>query len=755
MPLSEFKQGSVICNAGESLRHLLFITKGSVQASFGEQLFLFEQGDVIGLSALTTGRHIRTYTAVTDVTVFPYSYEKFSDLQMLLSDNLDVANRLVTSMCRQIAEFLQYKLKLKQQADKAYMLITKIYPQYESMCTRFALASKKLLDLPDVIQASVPDPIESWMHDYYMEMKALDSALQKTFFGNPGISLGFVLKAAEDILRVSETCNAYQEHLKKASGIFLNDSNHDLFGLLAELHTSSVGIKGADAAIKVLMAPLIEFMANSAYIDAESYQKRLQQYKQNLAENTVSSLPAVTHATSGLKQNLAESLNIILEYSGCPEEVCNKFARNLRDFTKLSDRGGSDDAAYSLRRDLTADFYDIYKNVFIKSLSDSAVPTIIKMFLNFGYMDANLAGLENADFLYSIADSLKGNPDIGVYTISEWLAAIYNGQKEPSRNDFDEDYTAYIREMRTSGKIDTKEEERLLSDAEGKLLFEMEHVFPIVNKITFGRMSSFCPLFSDTNIQRKLETSLVKPEMLKQTLDEIRSIDFSAYARETLYSNSDIGVPKESVHLEFLPDFILMPIVGTRGAMWQEIEGRKRASPSRMFLPMFLMNDLKSLVMRLTAEFRWEMCKRIQGARWNDMSDPSLTSEFFDYLQFYRSNRELSSETKTSVKAELLRAKNVYKAVFVSNYSDWLLYESSGSPRLNRFVRKIMFNYCPFPASIREKLALSPQYSEVLKLYELKRQQREKRLENALQRVSKLGKEAPQELLNELDYLKK
>jgi len=293
-----------------------------------------------------------------------------------------------------------------------------------------------------------------------------------------------------------------------------------------------------------------------------------------------------------------------------------------------------------------------------------------------------------------------------------------------------------------------------LSDVEGKLLFEMEHVLPIVNKITFGRMSTYCPLFSDANVQRKLETSLVKPQMLKQTLDEIRSIDFSAYTRETLYSNPEIGVPKESVHMEFLPDFILMPNVGTRGAMWQEIEGRKRATPSRMFLPLFLMSEIKPLVIRLTAEFRWEMCKRIQGARWNDMSDPSLTSEFFDYLQFYRSNRDLSADAKSSVKAELLRAKNVYKAVFVSNYSDWLLYESNGSPRLNKFVRKIMFSYCPFSAPVREKLALSPQYSDILKLYEMKKQQREKRLENTLQKVSKLSKQAPQELLDELEYLK-
>ena len=759
MLLSEFKQGSVIYSRGEPMQHLLYITKGSVQATFGGHLFRFEQGDVIGLSAINTGSYVHTYVAATDVTVFPYSYKSPSDLAaLLLNDDMAVAaNYLVTSMCRQVVEFLQCKTKLEQQAEKAYTLATQTYPQYENMCARFAFASKQLSGLSDITQPTAPVLIEKWMHDYYAEMKGLDSALRKTFFQNTGISLGFVLKAAEDILRILEVCNAYQEYLEKTAKIFLDNSKHDFFTLIADLHVNSLGIKGADAAIEALMTPLTDFMANSAYIDAKSYQERLRQYKENLAESRTSGKVAETPVTFGVKQNLADSLQIILEYSGYPEEICNKFARNVHEFAKLPDKGSLDDDAYSLRRELTGTFYDIYKNVFVKSLSDqdSALPTIIKMFLNFGYMDASLAGHENANYLYSIADSIKGDPSIGIYTVSEWLAAIYNGQKEPSRNDFDEDYTAYIREMKISGKIDSKEEARLLSDADGKLLFEIEHVFPIVNKITFGRMQTFCPLFSDSNVQRKLETSLVKPEMIKRALDEIRSIDFSAYARETLYTNPDFGVPKESVHVEFLPDFILMPNAGIRGAMWQEIEGRKRATPSRMFLPIFLMNELKPIIIRLTAEFRWEMCKRIQGPRWNDMSDPSLTSEFFDYLQFYRNNRDLSPDAKSNLKAELLRAKNVYKAVFVSNYADWLLHESNGSPRLNKFVRKIMFSYCPFSAQVREKLALSPQYSEVLKFYDMKIQQRTKRLESSIQKVSKLGKETPHELLDELEFLKK
>ena len=40
-----------------------------------------------------------------------------------------------------------------------------------------------------------------------------------------------------------------------------------------------------------------------------------------------------------------------------------------------------------------------------------------------------------------------------------------------------------------------------------------------------------------------------------------------------MYANVEAGIPKEVIHVEVLPDFILMPNVGNRGVMWQEIEG--------------------------------------------------------------------------------------------------------------------------------------------------------------------------------------
>jgi len=754
MPQIEFKQGSMLCSTDEPIENLLIITKGSAEVSFCGRPFRLEQGDTIGLCDLDSGIHGRSYNALTDITAFSYPYEDLSSLEKLLRNNSEVANLLVASMCRQTTELMQHWVALKELSETAYDLIDETYNEYERLCKLYAVTPKKLSGLDEVEPASTGASLDFWTYNYYMGIKDLDPNVLKIFFRNPAISFGFLRRCAEDITQVWSAYDVYQEYLKALAPHFLNESGHDLFSLVAELHFDSINVKGADAAVEALMAPILGILGKMTAVDRSVVQERLRSYKSTLDSKRASRVMVSSTAASGPKQNLSDSLAVILTYSEIPEEDRNKFARHVNDYRALSDRTGSDDVAYKLRRELSKSFYDVYNAVFLKSLKDPAIPTIIKMFLNFGYVDAALAGHDNADFLYSIADSLKGDPANGVYTVCEWLHAIYKGEKEPSRNDFDEDFDAYVRDLKVQRKIDDKEEARLLADLDAKVRFELESVFPITNKITFGRMSTYCPLFGDHNVQRGLEASMVTPAAIKETFDEIREIDYSAFYRESMFSRPEIGIPKEYINNEVLPDVILMPNMGTRGAMWQEMEGRKRNTPARMFLPMFLLDDMKALLIRLTAEFRWEMCKRIHGVRWSDLSDPSLTSEFFNYLQFYKSNRELSQEVKTAIKTELVRAKNVFKAVFVSNYYEWMQYEANGSPRLNKFVRKIMLNYCPFKFQVRQKLSSNPQFAEIVKRFDVKQAQRLHHLERVFQKIKQTtgGGEIPPELLAEMEY---
>gem|GEM_PF-345669 len=456
-----------------------------------------------------------------------------------------------------------------------------------------------------------------------------------------------------------------------------------------------------------------------------------------------------------LYPQLKNSLEQILRYSEADKELSDTFTQLVRDYAALSDKNSTEDDASDLRRSLARAYYAVYKLVFVHSIEDKAPPEVINMFLNFGYVDADLAGHENAVYLCDIAGTYKGDPENNIYTIREWLTSIYEGKCEPSLSEFDMDYTAYVRDLKNSKKIDAAEEKRMLADVKAKLYYEMDNAFPSVNRVTFGNPSKFCPVFSSHNVVRSLKDTLVEPAAISKFIKEIRSIDFSAYHRTTNYSNQKLGITNEPIHVEVLPNFILMPNVGLRGSMWQDVERRVRTTPARMFMPIFLENDLRTLVMRLTGEFRWEICRRIQGTRWNDVTDPSLTAYFCDYLQFYMNNRSISIQTMNEIRQEVSAARNNYKTVFLSNYVTWLQNESRGMARLNSVALGILMTFCPFTAEIRENLKTYMRFNEAFNKYNVRQQKRVLRLTNMIKKLRQAGKDVPQEITDEWMFWQK
>jgi hypothetical protein len=163
-------------------------------------------------------------------------------------------------------------------------------------------------------------------------------------------------------------------------------------------------------------------------------------------------------------------------------------------------------------------------------------------------------------------------------------------------------------------------------------------------------------------------------------------------------------------------------------------------------MSIFQAEDLKKITNRMVAEFRWEMCKRVQGARWNDTSEPSLTSDYSDYLASYRKNSELSGDVKEKIKSDLNKCKNKTVEMFIFDYQNWLLYESNGSPRLNKVVRAIMIAYCPFSNDIRQKIRANPFYTEAMEKYDVRLKARLKHLEMLSKSLANKGFEVPEEI---------
>ncbi len=444
----------------------------------------------------------------------------------------------------------------------------------------------------------------------------------------------------------------------------------------------------------------------------------------------------------------------ILSYAGLSDADKTKVCQKINTFAAMSDQGASDDAARRLRKELTAYYYDIYKLAFFRSIQDDHIPEDVMMFFLFGYIDEKLAGPENTQILYETSKRMGPDPSNRVFTFYHWLRLIYSCRKDPSVNDFSTDYITTLRKQRREGSITEQQEKEALENGKARVTFEIDNMFRSANRMMSSRITTFVPFFSEQTLTRPIEKSLIGAESVNKTLTVIKAIDYSLFYRQTVFTAPEKGLDKAFIQVEVLPDVILMPVVGTRAAMWQEITGAKRTTPGRFILPILQEEELSKVLINVCAEFRWELCKRIQGARWNDLSERSLTSDYVDYIDTYKKNHELSTEAKERIKSAMAKHRNSYKEMFVADYATYIQYESSGALRHNKVVRFILFNYCPFSKVIREgAIATNPQYTQLIERYNHKIAHDLHLFDIACQRIEKAGNDMPEELVVHRNYL--
>ncbi len=764
MTAKEFPNDTTIIQVGEPVEYISLISKGSLLVTLPTGEMTLKIGDAVGVHDVCQGVHTCSYKTLEDTTLLQYPCSGPDDLLQLLRESSELSVLYINSMTKQICEVMDMYVLSSFFSDNLYRYLHDSYMDYKEMCQKLSQPVHVMDKLEQLDPLIPPDAIHEWESKYYESFRSLDNQTKNLIFqNNPAIECGYLCKISEDLHKIYRSSEIICEYNTNLSALLLNSQKLDLFGLLTDLYVVASKSPSDYLALDATISRLAIQLEGNPNVDVAYYNKRMNEYKEKMSAakvNQAASAALLEDQSDSLQKSaalssLSGSLDMILNYSGCAQETAELFREKIIAWKHMVDKNADDDKARKLRLEIAKLFNEIYINVFEISCADQNLPAVIKMFLNFGYMDESLAGFEQSCYLYSIIHDYHGDATKGIYTFHEWLMMIYRGEKEPSRNEFDVDYTAYIHEMKMTGQITLELEQRLLKDNVQKCLYELHNMFPVVNKVTFGRISTFCPVLCDQNLLKSPEYCLLSPAKITECIDHIRNVDFNAFYKETIYSNPSISINKEMIHTEVLPDIILTPNVGNRGIMWQEIEGKKRSTPARFILPVLCLVDLDVLLMRLIAEYRWEMCKRIQGSRWNDVSDPSLTSLYCDYAQFYKKNNDLSTQAKEQIKANLLKAKNNFREMFVRDYLVWVLYESGGSPRLNKVVRGILFEFCPFPSNTRNQLATNPLFSDMITRYDRRQSQAKNRLDLLFKKLNSASFPIPIELERERSYLDK
>lgn len=754
MPGITIQKGKTIRSCEQPMTAMYLITQGSVKVQCPGGSYQIGTGDVVGICELCSEIHFLSYTALADTTLVPYSLANMDALNNLLQSHPNIAKLFLLSLFRQFNAMMEQSSVSEVNSADLYRRLQADCELYSSLCAQHQVQPRIPAEA-DEIQAYLDESTDEWLNNYYVALQRIyagaDSAV---LLREPGLSMGMLRKGSLDLRKIYTVLDAQSQYRSKIINCYFNPSGNDMFDALTKLYyrlcQAGQDTGGLYERIEqALHLPETYDIPEEAQAKTrvEAFQKKADAFAHPDNHSN-----AADGSDSDILGLLEGSLETILDFAGLDKEAESSFREHVTRYRATSDKNSTDDECTRLRRALTEEFYVLYSEVFERSLSVPDMPAPVRMFLYFGYVDEKLAGEDNSVVLYRLACYMSAPGEAGVYTFYDWLMAIYNGEKSPSRSELDEDYNDFIYMQKKKGNLTAAQVTAMENDTLEKVRFELKNLFPSANKMTFGRITTFCPLFTAENMLKGLNDSFITPEKISNQLTMLKKVDFSVFYRETIdYENAEF-INREPLHVEYLPDIILMPNAGIRGFLWQEIEGRKRNSPSRMILPAFYMENLDTAVIRMAGEFRWEMCKRIQSGRWNDVSEPSLTSEYFDYMQFYKKNNELSKDAKEKLQNSLMRAKNNFREMFVRDYITWVVYEGTGSARLNKVARRILFTYCPFPASTDSMLEQNPMYSELLSRQRILSAQRTQKLGMLKQRLRSKGMDVPNCLEQEIAF---
>jgi len=748
MEALKIPKGKRIAKRKEKVKGWYLIQSGAVIQKLGSAEIPLGPNAVIGI--LERDWYICDYITSEDSVLVAVPCQNADDLKNILAANERYRIVFLRTALEQRHRLFVLYSQLKKRIGQFHVFVQTVYNDYKTFCNSYQLDEQPFPQMDYFNMPEMKHKAETWeLNNSVSLIKNVLKEYIQMMVRDESLCIGVIMEASAQMHRAMLGIGEMVTYLSDHKEILLAESENDMFRLYFDLAVRCAKRHLDIAPVKQEILYLTGFVRKSQIYEASLIQARVKQYEEYDFDHAASA-----QISKKIDVVSEDCLQHILEFAQLGQEEADAFKAQVEAYRSLPDMTSTDTAAYKIRKQIAPVFYDIYYKTFLRAVEneDEATP-IIEMFLNFGFMDAQLAGEETTKALYDLTGRLRQFKSERVYTVFAWLKSIYFGRNEPSKNEFELDYPAYLLEQCRNGELTEAQAKEMRNDPKEKVRFEINNMISSANRITYGKITTFCPILCEFDMINTVDKMAVTVERLEEELNKIREIDFSAFYREVNFTKAANDIlSHEMLMSEVLPYIILMPNAGTRAMMWQETADKRRDTPARFLFPIFTAANLEEMMIETVGRYRWEMCRKIQGVRWNDIREKSLTSEYCDYLQFYRKNRDLSADAKDKLKTAIQRAKNNYREVFVKDYQSWINYESKGSFRLNKVAREILIVYCPFAKEIRASLKINPMYQISIPKYERDNAKREQRLTALYEKYQKAGGEITEELKENLLY---
>ena len=759
--INQYLKGQIIYEERTKANEIGLLIKGQVGVeSVGVRDDLYS-GSFLGVQDIYAENHLCTYRATEDTIICMYDANDVNHLFENILANADYCGLIIASLSQQLGSLNTNFESLYNGAVNAYNSILEYGRVFEKQAYSIKL-QKDTISRVTAVQPPEKPSLDERL-EYYVEMNTFSLESIRGFFSQGNYIVryhtGVMSELYSNFVSINQNLVNYLCYMLD---VLAGNSSDSIFFKYADLALlAQQRGKSSQAIVKVLgqivnsIEQYIEIIETTSTkkvsIDCGRLMEVYNQVITGSAEEINYDFSKEELSDQDVLDETRGSLNIILNYAELDFEIASEFNKCVNQFAKLGDRMSIDDDIRTLRRHLSEIFYQVYEKVFLKAYSDNNIPLVIQLFLNYGLVDETLVTKKQLVELYHVS-RIKEGGKFKVYTMFEWLTLIYEGKKQPSKNEYDLDYSEWLRAELIAKRITQKEYNEKTEDLMLKLQFEIRNFFKYVTRIANGKITTYVPILHQDLLIGNINHMHMSAHKIESTLQRIIDIDFSIFYRETAYVNRAKNIEKEYVMKEVLPDFVLAPTVGANGVMWQTISGRQKNTAGRFVLPIFLETNIYETMLKICARYRWEMCRTVQGATWNNIKYKSLTSEYLDYIQFFRKNHDLSEERKEKLRTQIQKCSNRTADVFALDYEAWIKGESQGAVRLNKVARKILAMYCPFERSLRIRVSAQPLLLEPIQAYELERQKKVKEINNHFKLLQNNQTEITPELLQHLEF---
>ena len=769
--VNQAEEGTCILSRGEAVNCICMILRGKV-AVCGKGVSLpLGAGSFLGINDFYAGQYLCDYVVVENVTFFAFPTSAAKGLKNILTANRDYGGLMVWAFARYMAELRRLYDEICDNAKLLSEEIKKYYAQYNEYGAVAGL-NLRSLTFAEELKPFIPAALDARKMEYYKEASRISLEKHKEYYLDSIVmSEQQVEEEAALVNTLLSACAEATEYLEDVFYCLINNSDKNLFLYVASLLVEA-NQKGTDTgALSGMLDELTDRINSTESFLCERLGSRIDVNRKRMEEvyvsvisgnvavagfveeeNPVVETPDEEHMNQ-IKKILTGSLQQILAFAEWREEKAEAFRTAIESFVGLADRLSAEDTVRKLKRDISKQFFDLYQDVFLHAYSAKTLPMAVELFLDYAYVDERLITEEQLAQFCSFKKESQEAP-CEVYTIREWLRLVYEGKKEPSRSELDMTFEENLRDMRKRGMLTEEQMRAAATDRKVRLEYEIHNMFSGNDRLVNGQISTFVPILYAEGLGWAPAKSYLTKKKVNEVIRRLMKKDPTVFYREVMYRSEAFQIEKEFVMKQVLPEIILLPCNGVKAIMWQEITGKRRDSQARFLLPHFYEGDPEDVMIQTLGRFRWELCRTMMGLAWNNIQIKSLTSEFCDYLQYYRKNHELSEEKREKVKLQLQKAKNSTKEAFVQDYEIWMKYESAGAVRLNKVARELLATYCPLSVEIRNALRSQPIFEDAMGRFERGRSKKVYELETRYRMLEREKGELPEALTENLNYYK-